>query len=65
MEHVIQASDIAHAMQHWHVYKKWNSRLFEEMYQVYLEGRSDRDPSESWYQGELGEYHYSVSVSIG
>lgn len=24
IEHVIQASDVAHTMQHWHVYQKWN-----------------------------------------
>ena len=34
IEHIIQASDIAHTMQHWHVYRKWNGRLFEEMYKV-------------------------------
>lgn len=26
IEHIIQASDIAHTMQHWHIYKKWNER---------------------------------------
>jgi hypothetical protein len=26
MEHLIQASDVAHTMQHWHVYIKWVSR---------------------------------------
>lgn len=25
LEHLIQASDIAHTMQHWHVYRKWNA----------------------------------------
>jgi hypothetical protein len=23
LEHIIQASDVSHTMQHWHVYKKW------------------------------------------
>jgi hypothetical protein len=27
IEHLIQASDIAHTMQHWHIYRKWNERL--------------------------------------
>ena len=30
IEHLIQASDIAHTMQHWHVYRKWNEAFFEE-----------------------------------
>ena len=24
IEHIIQASDVSHTMQHWHVYQKWN-----------------------------------------
>lgn len=24
LEHLIQASDVAHTMQHWHIYRKWN-----------------------------------------
>ncbi len=53
IEHLIQASDVAHTMQHWHVYTKWNERLFNEMYLAYMEGRSDTDPSQVWYIGEI------------
>jgi hypothetical protein len=60
IEHLIQASDVAHTMQHWHVYRKWNARLFEEMYKAYLEGRSETDPSENWYQGEIGFYDFYI-----
>lgn len=42
IEHLIQASDVAHTMQHWHVYRKWNERLFFEMYRAY--GRSRQWP---------------------
>ena len=49
----MQASDVAHCMQHWHVYTKWNERLFEEMYQAYATGRAEKDPSVGWYKGEL------------
>jgi len=54
IEHLIQASDVAHTMQHWHVYTKWNEKLFEEMYGAYKSGRSETDPSVNWYQGEIG-----------
>jgi 3'5'-cyclic nucleotide phosphodiesterase len=50
---LIQASDLSHTMQHWHVYQKWNQRLFDEMMTAYRLGRSDKDPSEGWYEGEL------------
>jgi 3'5'-cyclic nucleotide phosphodiesterase/Adenylate and Guanylate cyclase catalytic domain len=53
IEHLIQASDVSHTMQHWHVYQKWNARLFEEMYKAYKDGRTQKDPAEGWYQGEL------------
>jgi hypothetical protein len=53
IEHLIQASDVAHTMQHWNVYRKWNEALFFEMYLAYESGRSDKDPSVGWYNGEL------------
>eukprot|EP00934_Nitzschia_sp_Nitz4_P008104 Nitzschia sp. Nitz4//scaffold169_size48518//40260//43927//NITZ4_007080-RA/size48518-processed-gene-0.83-mRNA-1//1//CDS//3329538412//8094//frame0 len=53
MEHLIQASDVAHTMQHWHIYQKWNERLFKEMRAAYRAGRSSKDPAEFWYEGEL------------
>ena len=34
LEHLIQASDISHTMQHWHVYRKWNERFFDENMKV-------------------------------
>jgi class 3 adenylate cyclase len=53
MEHLIQASDVAHTMQHWLVYIKWNEKLFQEMYLAYKSGRGKEDPSEGWHNGEL------------
>lgn len=56
IEHIIQASDVSHTMQHWYIYQKWNERLFREMYFAYLKDRSDKDPSLGWYEGELWFY---------
>eukprot|EP00538_Stauroneis_constricta_P006078 CAMPEP_0119560742 /NCGR_PEP_ID=MMETSP1352-20130426/15713_1 /TAXON_ID=265584 /ORGANISM="Stauroneis constricta, Strain CCMP1120" /LENGTH=2006 /DNA_ID=CAMNT_0007608791 /DNA_START=28 /DNA_END=6048 /DNA_ORIENTATION=+ len=56
LEHIIQAADVSHTMQHWNVYKKWNERLFMEMYRAYKAGRSETDPSQGWYKGELWFY---------
>ncbi|KAL7565542.1 hypothetical protein ACA910_003819 [Epithemia clementina (nom. ined.)] len=60
IEHLIQASDVAHTMQHWHVYRKWNDRFFVECYQAYLEGRAEKDPAEYWYQGEIGFFDFYI-----
>lgn len=53
MEHIIQASDVAHTMQHWHIYARWNQRLFDEMYTAFLNGRSEKDPCDGWYESEI------------
>ena len=53
IEHIIQASDVAHTMQHWHVYTKWNEMLFREMKLAFDQGRSANDPANGWYKGEI------------
>jgi hypothetical protein len=60
IEHMIQASDIAHKMQHFDIYQKWNELLFAEMYVAYLNGRADKDPSELWYRSELGLFDFCI-----
>jgi 3'5'-cyclic nucleotide phosphodiesterase len=54
VEHIIQASDVSHTMQHWQVYRKWNKLLFKEMYVAYHSGRMQANPATFWYEGELG-----------
>lgn len=60
IEHLIQASDVSHTMQHWHVYRKWNERFFLECYQAYSDGRSEKNPADGWYQGELGFFDFYI-----
>jgi len=60
IEHLIQAADVAHTMQHWHIYRKWNTRLFEEMYSAFQAGRMEKDPSDFWFEGELGFFDHYV-----
>jgi len=50
IEHIIQASDVAHTMQHWHIYQKWNERLFNEMYLAFETGRAATNPADGWYK---------------
>jgi len=60
IEHLIQASDVAHTMQHWHVYLKWNERFFRECYQAWKDGRAASDPSLNWYKGEIGFFDFYI-----
>ena len=39
IEHLIQASDVSHTMQHWHIYREWNECLFREMFQAFKDGK--------------------------
>lgn len=60
IEHLIQASDVSHTMQHWHVYTKWNERLFDELYLAYKDGRSETNPALNWYKGEMGFFDFYI-----
>jgi D-ribose pyranose/furanose isomerase RbsD len=68
LECVMQASDVSHMMQHWHIYMKWNERLLNEYVTMYNKGatkslaRSQHNshqhhqhahPSQYWYQHEV------------
>ena len=60
IEHLIQASDVSHTMQHWHIYRKWNERLFQEMYEAFRAGRSEKNPADFWVKGELGFFDFYI-----
>lgn len=60
IEHLIQASDVAHTMQHWNIYRRWNEKFFMECYKAYLDGRAEKDPIDGWYQGELGFFDFYI-----
>ena len=60
IEHLIQASDVSHTMQHWNVYRKWNEKLLQELYLAYKLGRSDVDPTVNWAKGEIGFFDFYI-----
>ncbi|CAB9521868.1 Receptor-type guanylate cyclase gcy [Seminavis robusta] len=60
IEHLIQASDVSHTMQHWKIYLQWNERFFSELYRAYKEGRAAQDPSIAWYKGEIGFFDFYI-----
>jgi 3'5'-cyclic nucleotide phosphodiesterase len=60
IEHLLQASDVSHTMQHWHIYRQWNERYFLECHQAYRDGRAECDPLEGWYAGELAFFDFYI-----
>jgi hypothetical protein len=53
VECMAQTASLAYCLQHWPVYKKWSTRLFEEQYHAFLTYRSDRNPADSWFDDEI------------
>jgi hypothetical protein len=53
LEVLMQASDVFHATQNWHMYQKWNERHFTQAYTAFKKGRLMQDPSIFWYKSEL------------
>ncbi|CAJ1941380.1 unnamed protein product [Cylindrotheca closterium] len=53
IEQLMQASDVVHTMQNWELYREWNEKLFNEFYDAHEDGRTPKDPSTNWYNGEL------------
>jgi hypothetical protein len=60
IEHLIMASDVAHTMQHWSIFRHWNEKLFNELCDAYESGRIANDPVEGWYKGEIGFFDFYI-----
>ena len=59
-ELVIQASDVSHTMQHWHIFRQYNTYLYKENYKAYKAGRAKKDPTDDWYTSEIGFFKFYV-----
>lgn len=60
LERLLVISNIAHTMQHWYVYRKWNEKLFEEEFMAWKAGRAEANPAITWYTNELEFFDTTV-----
>ncbi|KAL7539889.1 hypothetical protein ACHAXR_009680 [Thalassiosira sp. AJA248-18] len=60
LEQIMLASDVAHTMQHWLTFVKWNERLYKELWAAHVAGRNDQDPTENWYEGQIGFFDFYI-----
>jgi hypothetical protein len=60
LETLVQAADVSHTMEPFKVYKRWNHRLYKEMYTAYKSGRAEKDPTDAWYKGEFGFFDFYI-----
>ena len=52
-EHIMQAADISHAIQHWQTFSKFHERMFSERFTAFMNGEETVDPSLTWYDDQL------------
>jgi hypothetical protein len=53
LEQFIQAADVAHSMQSWPIFVKWNTKLYDELWAAKLSNRGP-DVSKVWFKGQIG-----------
>jgi hypothetical protein len=64
LETMMNAADVAHTMQSFRVFVKWNKRLFRELYVAHMAGRLSFDPCENWYENQIGFFkHYILPLT--
>lgn len=60
VETLIQVADVSHTMSSFPIFKKWNHRLYKEMYKAFKNGRAESDPTDTWYKGEFGFFDFYI-----
>eukprot|EP00978_Attheya_sp_CCMP212_P041281 scaffold234656_cov53-Attheya_sp.AAC.3 len=57
LEQIMLASDAAHTMQHWLTFVKWTEKYYREIWSAYVSGRTDKDPTLSWYEDQISFFN--------
>ena len=64
LELMMNAADVAHTLQSFDNFVKWNKRLYEELHEAYEIGRcadgEEDDPSKDWFGNQLGFYEIYI-----
>jgi hypothetical protein len=60
IETMLNVADVAHSMQSWELFLFWNRNLFEELYEAFMCGRSENNPTNEWYENQL--FFYKIYV---
>jgi hypothetical protein len=50
---VMNVADVAHTMQKFPTFLRWNQQLYIELFNAYHDGRIPNDPTEGWYQNQI------------
>ncbi|KAL7533890.1 hypothetical protein ACHAXR_009002 [Thalassiosira sp. AJA248-18] len=64
LETMMNVADVAHTMQTFQIFVKWNKRLFKEFYIAHMKERLSFNPEENWYENQIGFFsHYIIPLS--
>lgn len=64
LETMMNVADVAHTMQSFTIFCKWNRRLYKEFYTAHLRGRLTFNPEDNWYENQIGFFsHYIIPLS--
>ncbi|KAL7555298.1 hypothetical protein ACHAWF_019048 [Thalassiosira exigua] len=64
LDTMMNVADVSHTMQSFGVFRRWNRRLFKELYVARKAGRLGFDPAENWYSNQIGFFtHYIIPLS--
>ena len=64
LETMMNVADVAHTMQSFNIFVKWNRKLYKEFYVGHLSGRLPFDPSKNWYENQIGFFsHYIIPLA--
>lgn len=64
LETMMNVADVAHTMQSFPIFCKWNRRLYKELYLAHSSDRLTFNPEENWYENQIGFFcHYIIPLS--
>jgi len=65
LETMMNVADVAHTMQSFNTFVKWNRRLFRELHTARSAGRLPFDPSVNWYENQIGFFNHYILPLAG
>mmetsp|Transcript_28554 Transcript_28554/g.68072 ORF Transcript_28554/g.68072 Transcript_28554/m.68072 type:complete len:532 (+) Transcript_28554:23-1618(+) len=65
LETMMNVADVAHTMQSFNTFVKWNRRLFRELHAARSAERLPFDPSARWYENQIGFFNHYILPLAG
>jgi hypothetical protein len=57
---MMNIADVAHTMQRFSAFVKWNRRLYKELLYAFHHDRTTWDPTDGWYQNQINFFDFYI-----